>query len=99
MVRIKSGLFKDELGAKAIKELYALRPKTWSYLKDDGSENKKAKGTKKIVIKRRLMHKNYKRKQNKSLKCQKRNFKCNVMNVRANCLQKKKKNVNFFLKM
>ena len=36
---------------------------------DDGSENKKAKGTKKIVIKRRLMHKNYKRKQNKSLKC------------------------------
>ena len=41
------GLFKDELGGKIIKELCALRAKTWSYLRDDGSEIKKAKGTKK----------------------------------------------------
>ena len=41
------GLFKDELGGKIIGELVALRPKTWVYLMDDGSEHKKAKGTKK----------------------------------------------------
>ena len=27
------GLFKDELGGKIIKEVVALRPKTWSYLR------------------------------------------------------------------
>ena len=37
-----------------------LRPKTWSYLRDDDSEKKRAKGTKKIVIKRKLRHENYK---------------------------------------
>ena len=42
------GLFKDELGGKNIKELRALRQKTWSFLRDDGCENKKAKGTKKL---------------------------------------------------
>ena len=36
-------------------EVVALRPKTWAYLMDDGSEHKKAKVTKKCVIKRRLM--------------------------------------------
>ena len=53
------GLFKDELGEKIIAEIVALRPKTWAYLIDDGSEEKKAKGTKKCVIKRRLMFENY----------------------------------------
>ena len=33
--------------------------KTWVYLMDDNSENKKAKGTKTCVIKRGLMVKNY----------------------------------------
>ena len=33
--------------------------KTWTYLMDDGSEHKKAKGTKKFVIKRSLMFENY----------------------------------------
>ena len=33
--------------------------KTWTYLMDDGSEHKKAKGTKKSVIKRSLMFENY----------------------------------------
>ena len=32
----------------------------YAYLMDDDSEKKKAKGTKKSVIKRRLMHENYK---------------------------------------
>ena len=35
-------------------KLIALRPKTYSYLMDDDSEAKKAKGTKKCVIKRML---------------------------------------------
>ena len=54
------GLFKDELGGKIIVEVVALRPKTWAYLIDDGSEHKRAKRTKMCVIKRRLMFENYK---------------------------------------
>ena len=45
---------KDELGGRVITEFVALRPKTYSYLTDDYKEDKKAKGTKKYVIKRRL---------------------------------------------
>ena len=37
-----------------------LRPKTYSYLMDDGSNDKKAVGTKKWVIKRRLKFNDYK---------------------------------------
>ena len=36
-----------------------LRAKTYSYLKDNNDEDKKAKGTKKCVIKRRLKFQNY----------------------------------------
>ena len=43
------GLMKDELGGKIIAEFVTLRPKTYSYLTDDGKEDKKAKGTKKCV--------------------------------------------------
>ena len=35
-------------------EFYALRPKTYSYLMDDDSEDKKGKGTQKCVIKKEL---------------------------------------------
>ena len=45
---------KDELGGKIMTEFGALRPKTYYYLMDDGGSDKKAKGTKKRVIKRRL---------------------------------------------
>ena len=41
-------------------EVVALRPKTCAYLMDDGSNHKKAKGTKKCVIKQKLMFENYK---------------------------------------
>ena len=37
-----------------------LKEKTYSYLIDDGSEDKKAKDTKKCVIKRKLKFENYK---------------------------------------
>ena len=46
------GLMKDELGGEIITEFVTLRPKTYSYLTDDNKEDKKAKGTKKCVIKR-----------------------------------------------
>ena len=42
-----------------MKEFRRLRAKTYAYLMDDDSEKKKAKGTKKCVIKRRLMFENY----------------------------------------
>ena len=53
-------MFKDELGEKIMKEFCALRAKTYTYLMEDDSEHKKAKGTKKCIIKRRLMFENYK---------------------------------------
>ena len=46
------GLMKDELGGKIITEFVTLRPKTYSFLTDDGKEDRKAKGTKKCIIKR-----------------------------------------------
>ena len=52
------GLFKDELGEKIIIGVAALRPKTYAYLMDDGSSHKKAKDTKKCVIKPNFMLKN-----------------------------------------
>ena len=51
---------KDELGGKIITELVGLRVKTYSYLVDDDCEAKKAKGTKKCVIKRILRFQDYK---------------------------------------
>ena len=45
---------KDELGGNILKQFPGLREKAYSYLIDDGSENKKAKGTKKCAIKRKL---------------------------------------------
>ena len=54
------GLMKDELGGKIITEFVTLRPKTYSYLTDDGKEDKKAKGTKRCVIKRMTKFNDYK---------------------------------------
>ena len=53
------GLFKDELGGMIMKEFAGPRAKTYAYLMDDNTEHKKAKGTIKCVIKRRLMFENY----------------------------------------
>ena len=46
------GLMKDGLGRKIMN--------TYSYLIDDGSEDKKGKGKKKCIIKRKLKFENYK---------------------------------------
>ena len=57
------GMFKDELNGKIMSEFCALRAKTYTFLWDDNgkdSEKKKAKGTKKCVIKKELMFENYK---------------------------------------
>ena len=60
--------FKDEIGGKIMTKFVALRAKTYSFLideyKDDDYEknkivNKKAKGTKKYVIKREILFNNY----------------------------------------
>ena len=55
------GLMKDELGGKIIIEFVNLRPKTYSFLTDDGKEDKKAKGTKKCVIKKMIKFNDYKK--------------------------------------
>ena len=50
---------KDELGQKkTMKKCVGLRAKIYSYLTDDGCEGKKAKGTKKCFIKRKLKFEN-----------------------------------------
>ena len=54
------GLMKDELGGKIITKFVTLRPKTYSDLTDDDKEDKKAKGTKKCVIKRIIKLDDYK---------------------------------------
>ena len=54
------GLMKDELGGKLMTKFVGVRTKTYSYLISDGSEDKKAKGTKKCVIKRKLKFENEK---------------------------------------
>ena len=49
-----TGLMKDELGGKIIMEFATLRPKTYSFLTDDGKEDKMAKGTKKCIVKKMI---------------------------------------------
>ena len=55
------GLMKDELGGKIITEFVTLSPKTYSFLTDDGKEDKKAKGTKKCIIKKMIKFNDYKK--------------------------------------
>ena len=54
------GLMKNELGGKIMKKFVGLRAKTYSYLIDDGIEDKKAKGTNECAIKRKPKFENYK---------------------------------------
>ena len=54
------GMFKDELGGNIMKEFCAPRAETYAYIMDDDIKNKKAKETKKRIIKRRIMFDDYK---------------------------------------
>ena len=47
------GLMKDELGGKIMTEFIGLRAETYSYLIYDGSDNKKAKDTKRSITKKK----------------------------------------------
>ena len=51
---------KDKLDGQIMKEFVGLRAKTYSYLNDNNDEDKKAKGTKKCVMKRKLKFQDYK---------------------------------------
>ena len=46
------GLMKDELGGQIMKEFVGLKAKRYSYLKGKNDEGKKAKGTKRCVIRK-----------------------------------------------
>ena len=54
------GLMKDELGGTIMVGVIAMRPKTYSYLMDDGNSDKIAKWTKKCVIKQIIKFNDYK---------------------------------------
>ena len=54
-------LMKDELGGKILIEFVTLRPKAYSFLTDDGKDDKKAKGTKKCIIKKMIKFNDYKK--------------------------------------
>ena len=84
------GLMKDELGGSIINEFVALRPKAYSYRTDDLVELKKAKGTKKCVIKNMLKfedYKNYLFGNGKVLRSQQR-FKSENHSVYTECINK-----------
>ena len=51
---------KDQFGGKIMTKFVELRAKIYIYLIDDDSEDKKAKGPKRCVIKRKLKFENYK---------------------------------------
>ena len=51
---------KDELGGKIMKKFVVSRAKTSSYLINDDIEDKKTKGNKTCVIKRKLKFEDYK---------------------------------------
>ena len=50
---------KDELGWKIMETFVGLRAETYNYLIDQGSEDKKAKRTKKCIIRAKRKFENY----------------------------------------
>ena len=55
------GMFKDECAGKQILEFVGLRPKLYSYKVEDGDEQKKCKGVKKLVVKKNISLADYRR--------------------------------------
>ena len=54
------GMFKDEAGGKNNKEFVGLRAKLYSFIMEDGKENKRCKGVKKQVVESSITHEDYK---------------------------------------
>ena len=54
------GMFKDEAAGKNIKEFVGLRSKLYSYIMEEGKENKRCKGVKKQVVQKYISHEDYK---------------------------------------
>ena len=54
------GMFKDEAAGKRIKEFVGLRAKLYSFVMEDGKENKRCKGVKKQVVESSITHEDYK---------------------------------------
>ena len=54
------GMFKDEAAGKIIKEFVGLRAKMYSFIMEDGKENKRCKGVKTQVVKNSITHEDYK---------------------------------------
>ena len=51
---------KDEAAGRIIEEFVGLRAKLYSYKMYEGKEEKKCKGVKKIVVKKKISHQDYK---------------------------------------
>ena len=56
-----TGLMKDKWGVQIMKRFIGLRVKIYIYLKDNNDEDKRAKETKKFVLKRKLKFQSYKK--------------------------------------
>ena len=54
-------LMKDKMRGQIMKKIVGLRPKTYSYLKENNDEGKKAKSTKKFAVKKKLKFEDYKK--------------------------------------
>ena len=54
------GKFKDEAAGMPIVEFFGLRSNMYSYVKDNGKNEKTDKGVRKYVIKKNITHENYK---------------------------------------
>ena len=87
------GKFKDELGGRILTEFVALRAKTYAYvqLNDDKlEEHKKAKGTKKYVIKKHLNFDLHKKAlfNNETIRCTQQRFKSDYHNIYTQTVHK-----------
>ena len=54
------GMMKDEAAGKNIKEYVGLRSKLYSFIMEEGKENKKCKGVKRQVVENSITHEDYK---------------------------------------